>query len=134
MRLAETAADALFRIEPHSYSESGKRIALSGTVDLRSALTPEEIAIIDFIADEYGHIAPEQLGYLTKRLNTEMPPETWGTNQLAAINEDAFLRLGPAVAKSLRKVISEQDLDDRSRWSEPIDDDPLTALTRALNG
>ena len=56
----ETAADALFRIEPHSYSESGKRIALSGTVDLRSALTPEEIAVIDFVADEYGHIAPEQ--------------------------------------------------------------------------
>jgi len=29
--------------------------------------------VVDFVADEYGHIAPEQLGYLTKRLNTEMP-------------------------------------------------------------
>ena len=62
-----------------------------------------------------------------------MPPETWGTNQLAAINEDAFLRLSPAW-QSLCERISEQDLDDRSRWSEPINDDPLTAFTRALNG
>jgi uncharacterized phage-associated protein len=131
--VAETAADALFRIEPHSYSESGKRIALSDTADLRSALTPEEIAIVDFIADEYGHIAPEQLGYLTKRLNTEMPPEAWGTNQVAAVNEDAFLRLGPEWQR-LCQVISEADLDDRSRWSEPIDADPLAALTRALDG
>jgi len=129
----ETAADALFRIEPHSYSESGKRIALAETVNLRSALTPEEIAVIDFVADEYGHIAPEQLGYLTKRLNTEMPPEAWGTNQLAAVNEDAFLRLSPAW-QSLCERISEQDLDDRSRWSEPVNDDPLAAFTRALNG
>src|SRR5215210_2506504 len=90
-----SGAGTLFRDEPHLYSESGKLISLAESVDLRSAMTQEELAIIDFVADEYGHIAPEQLGYLTKRLNTEMPPEAWGTNRTAAINEDAFLRLSP---------------------------------------
>jgi uncharacterized phage-associated protein len=123
----------LFRVEPHAYSESGKRIALAKEVNLGSVLSPEELAIIDFVADEYGHIAPEQLGHLTKRLNTEKPPEAWGTNQSAALNEDTFLRLGPAW-QSLCERISEANLEDRSRWSEPINDDPLAAFRRALNG
>lgn len=123
----------LFRVEPHPYSESGKRISLAREVNLGSVLTPEELAIIDFVADEYGHIAPEQLGHLTKRLNTEKPPEAWGTNQTAALNEDTFLRLGPEW-QSLCEKISEANLDDRSRWSEPINDDPMAAFRRALNG
>ncbi|HKI05770.1 MAG TPA: Panacea domain-containing protein [Thermoanaerobaculia bacterium] len=123
---------AFFCVEPHLYSESGKRISLSESVDLRSLLTREELAIIDFVAEEYGHVAPEQLGYLTKRLNTEMPPEAWGTNQIAAMNEDAFSRLNPEW-QDLCQRISEADLDDRSRWSEPVNHDPLAVFTRALN-
>ncbi|HEX3556750.1 MAG TPA: hypothetical protein VIA62_26305 [Thermoanaerobaculia bacterium] len=70
--------------------------------------------MVDFIAGEYGHVAPEQLGYLTKRLNTEIPPETWGTNASAAVNEEAFLRLNPEW-QNLCERISEQDLTDRAR-------------------
>jgi uncharacterized phage-associated protein len=127
------AQDPLFFVEPHPYSESGKRIALAGAADLRPVLTAEERAIVDFVADEYGHVAPEQLGYLTKRLNTERPPEAWGTNQTALVNEDAFLRLSPAW-QSLCERISEENLDDRSRWSEPVNDDPVAAFRRVLNG
>jgi uncharacterized phage-associated protein len=122
-----------FHVEPHRYSESGKRISLAIDVDFASALSPEELAVVDFVADEYGHIPPEQLGYLTKRLNTEMPPHAWGTNQSAVVNEDAFLRLSPEW-QSLCQRISEANLDDRSRWSEPVNDDPLAAFRRALNG
>ncbi|HVR95690.1 MAG TPA: Panacea domain-containing protein [Thermoanaerobaculia bacterium] len=129
----EAHDDPRFRVEPHFYSESGKQIRLAEGVALGSVLSPEEIAIIDFVADEYGHIPPEQLGYLTKRLNTEVPAEAWGSNRAAAMNEDAFLRLSPAW-QSLCERISEQDLDDRSRWSEPIQEDPLAAFTKALNG
>jgi hypothetical protein len=46
--------------------------------------------------------------------------------------EDAFLQLS-SEWEDLRQRISEQDLDDRSLWSEPINDDPLAAFTRALN-
>ncbi len=125
--------EGVFCVEPHQYSESGKRISLAAEVDFGSALSPEELAVIDFVADEYGHVAPEQLGYLTKRLNTEMPPQAWGTNQSAAINQDTFLRLSPEW-QSLCQRIGEANLEDRSRWSESIHDDPMAAFRRALNG
>lgn len=76
----EAQADPVFRIEPHQYSESGALISLAGDPRVEAALTPEELAVVDFIAEEYGQVAPEQLGFVTKRLNTELPPETWGTN------------------------------------------------------
>jgi uncharacterized phage-associated protein len=122
----------LFRIEPHPYSESGKRIGLAVGASPGPVLSKDELAIVDFVADEYGHIAPEQLGYLTKRLNTEMPPEAWGTNRAAAVDEDAFLRLNPEW-QQLCERIGAADLDDRSSWSEPIEGDPLVAFTLALN-
>ena len=129
----EAQGGGTFHVEPHRYSESGKRISLAADVDFSSALSPEELAVVDFVADEYGHIAPEQLGHLTKRLNTEMPPQAWGTNKIATVGPDAFLRLG-SEWQSLCQKISEANLDDRSRWSEPINDDPVAALRRALNG
>jgi uncharacterized phage-associated protein len=125
--------DEIFRVESHQYSESGKLISLAAEPDSGFGLGPEELAIIDFVADEYGHIAPEQLGYLTKRLNTEIPPEGWGTNAAAAVNEDAFLRLGPEW-QELCQRISEVDLGDRTKWSEPINADPMAHFMRALNG
>ena len=123
--------DGRFHVEPHQYSESGKLISLATPVDLGTVLSPDELAIVDFIADEYGHIAPEQLGHLTKRLNTELPPETWGTNADAAVNQDAFLRLSPEW-QDLCQRIRETDLDDRSQWSEPINADPIAHFLRAL--
>jgi uncharacterized phage-associated protein len=126
-------AGGMFHVAPHRYSESGKLISLAADIDFGSVLSPEELAVVDFVADEYGHIAPEQLGHLTKRLNTEMPPQAWGTNKIATVGPDAFLHLGPEW-QSLCQRISEANLDDRSRWSEPINDDPLAAFRRALNG
>ncbi len=123
--------DGRFHVELHQYSESGKLISLAAPVELGAVLSPDELAIVDFIADEYGHIAPEQLGHLTKRLNTELPPETWGTNADAAVNQDAFLRLSPEW-QDLCQRIRETDLDDRSQWSEPINADPIAHFLRAL--
>jgi len=125
--------DEVFRVEQHQYSESGKRISLAIGVDLSSVLSREELATVDFVADEYGHVPPEQLGHLTKRLNTEMPPEAWGTNASAAVSEDAFLRLSPQW-QELCERIGEANLDDRTKWSEAINADPLAHLMRALNG
>lgn len=129
----EASGDPVFRVEAHSYSESGKRISLAGGSEIVSILSPDELAVVDFIADEYGHIAPEQLGYLTKRLNTEIPVEAWGTNALATVTDETFLRLNPEW-QSLCVRISDVDLDDRTKWSEPINADPMAYFRRALNG
>lgn len=129
----EAASDSTFRVETHQYSESGKLISLAGDPGIAAILTAEEIAIVDFVAEEYGHIAPEQLGHLTKRLNTEMPAEAWGTNASALVNEDAFLRLSPEW-QELCQRIGEADLDDRTKWGEPIGADPAAYFARALNG
>lgn len=129
----EASGDPVFRVEAHSYSESGKRISLAAGPEIVSTLSPDELAVVDFIADEYGHIAPEQLGYLTKRLNTEIPAETWGTNASAAVTEETFLRLNPEW-QNLCERISGVDLDDRTKWSEPINADPMAYFMRALNG
>jgi uncharacterized phage-associated protein len=129
----EAENDEVFRVESHPYSESGKRISLARTVDLSPVLNPEELRIIDFVAAEYGPIAPEQLGHLTKQLNTEMPAEAWGTNAGATINEDAFLRLSPAWQDLCQRIL-EENLDDRTKWSEPINADPFSHFMQAVNG
>jgi uncharacterized phage-associated protein len=127
---------AIFCVRSHEYSESAKQILLAGDPApevIGRTLTLDEIAIVDFVADEYGHIQAEQLGYLTKRLNTEIDPDQWGSNHKAAVNEEAFLRLNPAW-QSLCERIGAENLDDRSRWSEPINADPMSHFRQLLNG
>jgi uncharacterized phage-associated protein len=122
----------VFRIEQHAFSESGKRIALAGRAS-GAVLTAEEVGVVDLVAQEYGRLPVEQLGHLTKRLNTEIRPDGWGTNRRAAIDEDAYLRLSPGW-QDLCERIATEDLDDRSRWSEPIQKNPKAHFRRLLNG
>jgi uncharacterized phage-associated protein len=128
----ETATDPLFRVQPHGYSESGMRVSLAGPAPAEGELSPEETAVVDFIADEYGPIPPEQLGHITKRLNTEIAPGKWGSNTRAAVDEEAFLRLSPEW-QSLCERIGNEDLLNRALWSEPINSDPMAHFLRALN-
>lgn len=130
----ESDGDSLFEVLPDGCSESGKTISLAqGSVPSPEMhLTPEELSIVDFVAEAYGSIPPEELGYLTKRLNTEIPQEEWGSNQRAAVDQEAFIRLSPAWQNMCRRI-SVENLDDRSRWSEPINDDPIAHFLRALD-
>jgi hypothetical protein len=128
----EPDADSVFSVRPHRYSEGGKQISLVRRPRLEQILTPDELAVVDLVADRYGAIPPEELGYLTKRLNTEIPTDQWGSNHSALVDEEAFLRLSPAW-QTLGKRIASADLDDRSRWSEPINDDPMAHFLKALN-
>lgn len=121
----------LFNVARHVYSEGGKKIALAGSARL-GALTPEQIAVVDSVADLYGKMPPEALGYLTKQMNTEIPPQEWGSNHSASLDEDAYLRLSPNWQRLCARMITE-DLDDRSRWGAPINDDPMGHFLRALN-
>ncbi len=122
----------VFRIEPHGFSEGGKKISLVSEPP-EARLTPEELEVVDFVAESYGRMPAEQLGQLTKRLNTELPTERWGSNSRALVDEEAYLRLDQGW-QDLAEALTHTNLDDRSRWSEPVEDDPLVHLRRALDG
>ena len=132
-RFIEHEADGndLFKVRRHAHSEGGKKIALAGSPWF-DPLSPEEIAVVDAVADLYGKMPPEALGYLTKQMNTEIAPEEWGSNHAAPVDEDAFLRLCPDWQRLCARINTE-DLNDRTRWGEPINDDPMGHLLRALN-
>ena len=127
----EAEGDELFRVEPHAFSEGGKKISLA-RASHHGDLSAEEIAIVDTVADLYGAIAPEELGHLTKQMNTEIPADGWGSNHSASVGEDAFLRLSPNWQRLCARIATE-NLDDRSRWGAPINDDPMAHFLRALN-
>lgn len=127
----EAEGNDLFKVRRHAHSEGGKKIALAGASWL-DPLSPEEIAVVDSVADLYGKMPPEALGYLTKQMNTEIAPEEWGSNHAASVGEDAFLRLSPDWQRLCARINTE-DLNDRTRWGEPINDDPMGHLLRALN-
>jgi len=128
----EAASDDLFKVQSHQYSESGQRISLAKKPGKNQPLTAEELAVVDFVAETYGHLPFDELGLLTKRLNTEIPPEEWGSNRPAALDDETFLRLSPEW-QSLSQRISDADLTDRSQWSAPINDNPREYFRRMLN-
>lgn len=127
----EAGESGLFRVWRHQHSEGGKKIALADASWL-DPLSSDEIAVVDTVADLYGNMPPEALGYLTKQMNTEISPRDWGSNHRASLSEDAFQRLNPEWQR-LYSRISADDLDDRSRWEGPINDDPMGHFLRALN-
>ena len=119
-----------FKIEKHEYSEGGQKIELAGTP--QSILTDEEIEIVDFVADHYGNLPSEQLGILTKALNTEFAPEEWGENGRALVDENAYARLSEGW-QDFYRCLPTLDLYDQSQWGDPIEDDPLDHLKQALD-
>ena len=128
----ESATDDLFKVQSHQFSESGKQISLAKKLDGEQMLSEDELAVVDYVADTYGRLPFDELGILTKRLNTEIPPEEWGSNRAAALEDETFLRLSPDW-QSLCERISTTDLSDRSRWSDPINANPREHFRRMLN-
>lgn len=132
----EPQTDSLFEVRPVPYSESGVKISLARHPAAAQAgeelLGIDELAVIDFVAEAYGSLPVEELGHLTKRLNTEISPDGWGANHEASVEEEAFIRLSPAWQNMCRRL-STENLDDRSRWSAPVNDDPMAHFLRALD-
>lgn len=122
-------ADCLFRVEQPEFDE-GWTVTLAG----RSAvsLSPEDLAVVDFVAEQYGTMTVQDLGSLTKALNPEIPRERWGSNAQPAINEDAYARLSEGW-QDLWRELPFLDLTDSSQWSDPIEepDEYFRALFRA---
>jgi len=106
------------------------RVYLGGQPD--DELTPEEQAIVDFVADLWGRLEARALGRLTKAVNTHLDPETWGRNAPASIGEDAYARLSPGWLAFCERLPS-LDFSDESRWGDPIDN-PAEYVKRVLGG
>jgi hypothetical protein len=109
--------------------EGGKRIYVDGEPDVE--LTPQEADLVDLVADIWGGHSAENLGRLTKALNTHLKGDVWGRrNEPAALGEDAFARLSSGWQAFNRRLPS-LDFSDRQHWGEPIED-PFEYLEREL--
>jgi uncharacterized phage-associated protein len=115
-----------------SHQRNGELLGLACDSPAETELTECELEIVDFVAEEYGRLHVDQLGKVTKRMNTEIAPEEWGDNAPVLPDEEAYLRLDPqwqGLCESIRRA----NLDDRSKWSEPIERDPLAYFRRVMN-
>lgn len=121
--------ESLFSIANEEFSE-GISIALADN-DPNEVLTEDEREIVDFVADEYGGLPRDALGFLTKTLNTELAPEDWGSNRMALEDEEAYARLGEGW-QDFARLLPTLDLDDKDNWSEAVEDDPIGHLRLAF--
>lgn len=120
----------LFEEQKHEYSESGSLFSLSEDA-APSGLSPEELAIVEYVAEELGDLPPTRLGDLTKLLNTELEADAWGSNTEARTDEEAYLRLQERW-QELGDRLPALDLEDRDLWGERMDKSPMSHLRRSF--
>lgn len=111
-----------FRRSSHGFSEGGQMIELAEEAR-SSSLTPEETAVVDWVAEQYGRLGAAELGTLTKQMNLEIEPERWSSseNPPAAVDEEAFARLSPSW-QSFWQALPALSFDNASIPDEPIED------------
>ncbi|HEY2295161.1 MAG TPA: hypothetical protein VGM86_31035, partial [Thermoanaerobaculia bacterium] len=106
----------VFHLESVPLSEE-RRVVID--VDEPAVLSPEEQAVVDFVAHELVLRAGE-LGRLTKLMNPGIP--SWGQRDYAAsVGEDAFERLSPEYREMAEHVAS-LTLDQLRSSSVPVED------------
>lgn len=109
-----------FKVGEHFYSEGGRTVALTED-SAPEVLSPEELAVVAYVVEQFGHLNAAELGDLTKCLNPQLAPEEWGSNQRPSTGEDAFARLSPTWLDLWRRL-PDLDFSDASLWGEPIQD------------
>lgn len=117
-----------FIIKDSNQYPGGKRIYAGGEPDIE--LTPEQLEIVDVVADIWGGYDADRLGRLTKALNTHLGGEVWGDNRPAAVDADAFARLS-AGWEAFNRRLPSLDFSDRRQWGESIED-PFEYIEREL--
>jgi uncharacterized phage-associated protein len=117
-----------FVVEAHNFSEGGQLIK-PGSAGA-GALSDAELRLVDEVTRTFGALDAGSLGQLTKALNTDLCAEVWGSNRLAAVDDDAFARLSIGW-QSFAHRLGDLDLTNRANWGSHIDD-PAEHLRRAL--
>ena len=101
-------------VEEVPYSEfDSKRIRLAGTIP--PVLSQDELAVVDYIAEEFGSLDFIELGMVTKRMNVEIPLEQWGSNKAPRVDSESFSRMGASWQRALTEI-GRHDTNDKSKW------------------
>ena len=111
----------------HPFSESGALFELTGAAP--DGLLPEEIEIVDAVAEIYGCWSALTLGELTKRMNPQVTK--WGSNERADVSPDAYSHLSDNWSRLALFGRTDADFDDRSKWGPEIGN-PADYVRRAL--
>ncbi len=82
------------------------------------------------VVETYAGLDSGRLGTLTKALNTHLDLDARGSNQEAAVDEDAYARLSESW-QQLYAQASDLDFADRAQWLETVDD-PGELMRRTL--
>lgn len=77
-----------FRVEGDPYAD-GCRLYLAKPP--AAELSERELAIVDFVLEEFGDMPADELGALTKELNPEI--QVWGGKKVVQLSEAAYQRL-----------------------------------------
>lgn len=118
--LAKEDGGTWFRVGEHFYSEGGRTVALAEGAE-PPELEADELAVVGYVVEQFGHLGAGDLGDLTKSLNSDFAAEEWGSNRAPTTGEEAFARLSPSWLDLWRRL-PDLDLDDASLWGEPIED------------
>lgn len=118
--LAREGGGDRFKVGEHFYSEGGRTVALAAGAE-PPELEPDELAVVGYVVEQFGHLTAGDLGDLTKSMNPDFAAEEWGSNRRPATGDDAFARLSPSWLDLWRRL-PDLDLDDASLWGEPIED------------
>ncbi len=101
-----------FKIDEPPRGEGRVIISLAGAPP--DSLTPEERAVVDVIADEFGSFDYDGLGKLTKAMNVEFVD--WeNVTTLAKVDDEAYNRLAERWDKVIYKL-EQCNTEDTSTW------------------
>ncbi len=116
IRYPEQQQYLVVREHRHPYTEHSKfSFEALGVPDL----TSDETEIVESVAEQFGGVAPRDLERLTKAMNPEIPKDEWASNRLAAVNDDAYVRLSNEWLTLWEEL---PNLDPRKGGGEPIGD------------
>lgn len=119
--LEHSPKDGGFHVERPQYTET-QSVRRDAGLAPEGSLGEAERAIVQYVADEYGGLAADELGLLTKRMNPDVPATAWGNNRAANVNEDAYDRLTDAYQEMASML---DGLDSRTLWAnvQPLPND-----------
>jgi uncharacterized phage-associated protein len=106
-----------FHLEPVPFSEERKLIVDENPLD--DALTADEKAVVDFVAAQFRVLNATDLGRMTKLMNPAI--SSWGTNQRASIEADAFERMSDDY-QAMAEQVAALTLEGLRRNFEPVTD------------
>lgn len=107
-----------FTLEPVPFSEE-KRVRLTEGSERATALTEDELRIVDSVIAEFAETPAGELGRMTKRMNPQIT--SWGRNGVADTGSDAYDRMSLDY-QEMSEAAASWSLDRLRREAELVTD------------